>query len=246
MRILFNLKANWPAPPNIHALTTTRLEGFSHAPYDKNNFGLHVGDNASDVLKNRQQLKTLLELPGDPQWLSQTHSTTCVIVENEANREADAAISRSETSVLAVMTADCLPLTLCNTKGNEIAVIHAGWRGLVHGIIENTIEKMLSKPSEILAWIGPAICAKCFEVGEEVYLTYQKRYPFTNLAFIKKGDKWLADLPLLAELLFRHLGVDKVYPSRACTMENEKTWYSYRKNAQTGRMATLIWMKNKN
>lgn len=244
MTILYNLKANWPAPGNIHALTTTRKHGFSLAPYDQNNLALHVGDNESLVLQNRQQLKELLSLPSEPIWLNQTHSTDCVVVENDAHREADAAITRSPLHALAIMTADCLPITLCTVQGNEIAAIHAGWRGLVHGIIERTVDKMQSPASEILAWIGPAICSRCFEVGNDVYLTYMKNYPFVEIAFTQKQDKWLADLPLLAELVLNHSGVNKVYQSRACTMENEQTYYSYRKKAQTGRMATLIWMNN--
>jgi YfiH family protein len=244
MTILYNLKANWPAPSNIYALTTTRLNGFSQVPYNENNFGLHVGDSEINVLKNRQQLQELLALPNEPAWLSQTHSTTCVVIENESNREADAAVTRCKTQTLAVMTADCLPITLCNMQGNEIAVIHAGWRGLVHGIIEQTLTRMQSNSSQILAWIGPAICSRCFEVGDEVYLTYIKQYPFVRAAFQKqRNNKWLANLALLAELVFNHLGVNQVYHSNQCTMENEQEYYSYRKNAQTGRMVTLIWMK---
>ena len=198
-----NLYANWPAPSNVSALTTLRTEGFSQAPFDSNNFGLHVGDDKVYVLANRQLLKTGLSLPNEPEWLEQIHSTLCVVVESETNRLADAAITRSSHHALAIMAADCLPILLCNQQGTEIAAIHAGWRGLVNGIVSNTVNKMRSSPAELMAWIGPAICQSCYEVGSEVLEISQRQYPFAPSAFLPKGDKWLANLPLLAELILK-------------------------------------------
>lgn len=236
--------ANWPAPSNITALSTTRLSGFSVTPYDKNNLGYHVGDNPDHVSKNRSQLKELLQLTTEPAWLEQTHSTTCIIPEHEDSRNADAAITRCATHPLVILTADCLPITLCNKQGNEIAAIHAGWKGLFNGIIENTLSKMNSDASDLLAWIGPAICQKCYETGEEVYQAFTEKYPLSANAFQPTKTKWLANLPKIAELVFNLHGVTSVYQSDLCTFELKKEFYSYRREAQTGRIGTLIWFND--
>lgn len=236
--------AHWAAPKNITALSTTRFSGFSHAPYDSNNLGLGIGDNDQHVLQNRLQVTELLSLPGEPQWLRQTHSTNCVVVEEDANRDADAAITRSKKHPLAILTADCLPIMLCDIQGTELAAIHAGWRGLVGGIIENTLAKMHSKPSNLLAWIGPAICKKCYEVGDEVYESFAKKHPLTKEAFKPIDSKWLANLSLIAEMVLHAQGINSVYQSELCTFESENELYSYRKHSQTGRIGTLIWFND--
>ncbi|EHL29145.1 peptidoglycan editing factor PgeF [Legionella drancourtii] len=236
--------ANWPAPKNICALSTTRLSGFSQTPYNFNNLGLGIGDNDQHVLQNRQQLVEQLQLPGEPQWLRQTHSTHCVLVEEESNRDADASITRSSTHPLVILTADCLPIVLCNRQGTEIAAIHAGWRGLVNGIVENTLAKMRSKASELLAWIGPAICQQCYEVGDEVYQTFTSKYPESKLAFTSVNAKWRANLPKIAEMVLNLQSVNAVYQSELCTFESESELYSYRRTSQTGRIGTLIWIND--
>lgn len=235
------LTANWQKPANISAITTTRLSGASIAPFDNNNLGLHVGDNPSHVQMNRQQLITSLSLPNEPVWLEQTHSNHCIIAEEDPNRTADAAITRSYDHPLVIMTADCLPIVLCNQAGTEIAAIHAGWRGLLNGIIENTLEKMHSPPQTLLAWIGPAICHACYQTGADVRKAYIERYPFTNDTFYTKHDQWHANLPKLAQLILEAAKVSSIYQSNVCTFEQENRFYSYRKQAQTGRIATLIW-----
>ncbi|KTC78353.1 peptidoglycan editing factor PgeF [Legionella brunensis] len=240
------LYANWPAPSNVSGLTTLRHSGFSKPPFDKNNLALHVGDDSGDVLLNRQQLKTELELTKEPAWLEQIHSTLCVLVEEEANRTADAAITRTPRQPLAILTADCLPILLCNQEGNEIAAIHAGWRGLVNGIVENTLNKMQSPPTQLMAWIGPAICQSCFEVGEEVLQAYENRYPLSSKDFYRKGEKWHGNLPKLAEHILNNSGISAVFQSNVCTFEQNNDFYSYRRTSQTGRMATLIWFNEKN
>lgn len=235
------LIANWPAPANISALTTTRLKGASLPPFDKNNLALHVDDNPLHVEQNRTDLIRDLSLPQAPAWLHQTHSNHCVIVENDSNRDADAAITRSIHHPLAIMTADCLPILLCNKQGTEIAAIHAGWRGLLNGIVENTINKMNSPANNLISWIGPAICHRCYQTGNDVMDAYIKRYPFTTSAFYKAESRLHADLPKLAELILTNLGVSSTHQSQACTFEQENEFFSYRKRAQTGRIATLIW-----
>ena len=229
--------ANWPAPKNIHAFTTTCENGYSKAPYASNNLALHVGDNEADVLKNRRELIRSLSLPNEPAWLEQTHSTDAVIVENETNRTADAAITRIKQQPLVIMTADCLPILLCNREGTEIAAIHAGWRGLLNGIVENTLKKMQTPSANLLAWIGPAICQQCYKTSSEVKEAYLKQYPFTTGAF----DDLQANLPKLAELILNSAGVLSIFQSNACTFELKNKFYSYRRQSQTGRIATIIW-----
>ena len=212
-----DLMANWPAPPNISALTTTRLMGASPVPYDGNNLALHVGDQDEFVQRNRNELAKRLSLPCQPAWLNQTHTNHCVIVEDDPERHADASITRSTTQPLA------------------------GWRGLLNGIISNTINKMHAPAETLMAWIGPAICQRCYETGTEVHDAYISHYPFTHDAFHHSASGVHADLPKLAELILNASGVNAVYQSEACTFELEKKFYSYRRQAQTGRMATLIW-----
>lgn len=238
------LIANWPAPSHIQALTTTRLQGVSASPYD-NNLAFHVDDNHADVHTNRATLRQKLALPDEPLWLEQTHSNHCIVAGKHTDCKADAAVAyRSETTKpLAIMTADCLPITLCNQAGTEIAAIHAGWRGLVNGIIENTVQKMSSNPDSLLAWIGPAICGNCYEIGEEVKQAYVTRYPFTTIAFQQQGSSYYADLPKIASLVLNQCGILAVYHAQVCSFEESTRFYSYRREKQTGRMATLIWFK---
>lgn len=239
-----NLYANWTAPSNIHALTTTRTAGKSLSPYDHNNLALHVGDNEQNVIENRTALVKTLSLSQEPIWLEQTHTNRCVVVEEDSNRAVDAAITRIQSLPLAIMTADCLPIVLCNRAGTEIAAIHAGWRGLVNGIVENTLAKMHSHPDTLLAWIGPAICHKCYEVGNEVKEAYTSKYPYTEKTFQFHGAKLHANLPIMAELILKEQGISAVFQSVACSFELENEFYSYRRAAQTGRMATLIWIQD--
>lgn len=241
-----NLIANWPAPTNIRALTTTRKSGYSQSPYANNNVGLHVNDNPDHVRANRDAIKKWLELPNEPIWLDQTHTNRCVLVEDESvDRQADAAVTRDNQFPLAIMTADCLPIVLCNRQGTEIAAIHAGWRGLANGIIENTVATMLSTPESCLAWIGPAICEACYQTGDEVLQTFSSQYSFADKAFNYHNSHLHANLPIMAELILQSLGIANVSQSKACTYELNEQFYSYRREPQTGRMATLIWIQDK-
>lgn len=236
------LKANWPAPSTITAFTSQRFGGVSLAPYDSLNLGLHVGDLQQQVLDNRQRLQQQFQLPDPPHWLVQTHSTRCVRIESDNNRQADAAVTSRPGNVLAIMTADCLPILLCNETATEIAAIHAGWRGLVYGVIEETLAKMQSPPEQIMAWIGPAICASCYEVGDNVRDEACKRYSFASNRFQARQGQWLANLPALAQEVMQQLGILAVYQSNACTFEEKNNYFSYRREAQTGRIASLIWI----
>lgn len=238
------LEAQWPAPPSIRAVTTTRIGGVSQADYSAMNLAAHVGDDAQHVAENRQILRDTLHLPNEPIWLEQTHSTRCVEVDSPVcDRNADAAITRQKQQVLAIMTADCLPIVLCDQQGTEIAAIHAGWRGLAEGIVDNTVALLHSNPAQCLAWIGPAICGKCYATGSEVLDQFISRYPFAIQAFTQIEQQWYADLPKIATLILMELGIGTIHPSHVCTFETNSQFYSYRRTAQTGRIATLIWFQ---
>lgn len=241
MIILSILTPDWPAPRTIRAATTLRYPGASLAPYDGNNMGLHVGDDLQHVLANRRALTDELNLPGEPEWLEQTHSTRCVVVEDDDQRQADASVTRSRDRVLAIMTADCLPILFCNRQGTEIAAIHAGWRGLVNGIIDNSLDTMHSQTTDLIAWVGPAICGSCYEVGNDVRDACVRHYPFGETCFKPHAQKWLLDLPGLAALVLKKRGIHDVFLSQQCTFEDKNAYYSYRREAQTGRIATLVW-----
>ncbi len=237
-----NIKlAHWPAPKNIKAACTMRHQGHSQGPYACNNLALHVNDDPAAVLKNREQLREDLQLLSEPLWLNQTHSTHCIIAEETTTRDADAAISRSAAYPLAILTADCLPIVLCSRHGDEIAAIHAGWRGLYQGIVENTLSKMRNNPNDLMAWIGPAISQAHYEVGAEVYDSFTNKIAASAQAFQAEGEKWMANLAQIAELILHNHGVEAVYQSGLCTFELKNDFYSYRRAAQTGRIATLIW-----
>ncbi len=237
------IHAQWPAPPNIRAITTTRLGGVSQADFADWNLAAHVGDDPEHVATNRRILRESLQLPSEPIWLEQTHTTHCVEVDAPFDANADAAITRQKNHVLAIMTADCLPIMLCDQQGTEIAAIHAGWRGLAMGIVDNTVAKMHSAPSQCMAWIGPAICGRCYATGSEVLDQFVSRYPYAAQAFTQIENQWFADLPQMATLILQNLGIQAVYPSHLCTFESNSQFFSYRRAAQTGRIASLIWFQ---
>lgn len=239
-----HITAQWPAPTNIRAVTTTRFGGVSQAGFSTFNLAAHVGDNPQHVMANRQALRETLHLPNEPIWLEQTHSTRCVNVDIPGfDRNADAAITRQSQQVLAIMTADCLPILLCDQQGTEIAAIHAGWRGLAQGILDNTLAQMQASREQCLAWIGPAICGQCYATGAEVLDQFTERYPFAPQAFVQKEQQWYADLPKMATLILENFGIHAVFPSQLCTFESNSQFYSYRRTAQTGRIVTLIWLQ---
>lgn len=235
------LLPDWPAPANIHAATTLRTGGVSSGAYASLNMALHVGDNPDQVQQNRQILKTMLGLPAEPVWLEQIHSDRVVRpVNNRSLEPADAGYTDEAGVVLAVMTADCLPLLVCSADGGQVAAIHAGWRGLLAGIIGNTVGLFGHK--ELMVWLGPAIGPDCFEVGAEVRDAFLQKSPQSVNAFIPgKNGKWLANIYQLARNELAALGITCVYGGNFCTVSDHRRFYSYRRKNITGRMATLIW-----
>ena len=235
---------DWPAPPSVRALQTTRMGGVSLSPYDSLNLGTHVGDQALAVASNRQRLSPFV--PSEPVWLEQVHGTRVVRADHAGCLpRADAAISHTPHTVCAVMTADCLPILFCDETGTVVGVAHAGWRGLAAGVIESTVEAMQVAPRAILAWLGPAIGARSFEVGAEVRAQFVEDDHEAANAFVPVPDnsgKYLADLCGLARRRLTRLGIDRVYGGDFCTYSDSRRFYSYRRDGVTGRMATLIWL----
>lgn len=236
---------NWPVLPHIKAYSTTRYGGFSQNPYNSFNLAQHVGDDPQSVIKNRKLLADTLHLPNEPLWLEQVHRTDVAVVTNNHSNTtcADAIYTREFNQVCVVLTADCLPVLLCNQAGTEIAAVHAGWRGLAQGILEATIQHFRSPHSEIMVWLAPAISATAFEVGQEVYDVFVNFLPQAQFAFTAtRSNHWLADLYLLAQQRLKHIGITKIYGGNFCTYCDKDQFYSYRRDKVTGRMAHLIWM----
>ena len=234
---------DWPAPANVHAAVTTRRGGVSLPPYDSLNLGDHVGDDPVSVAENRIQLREALNLPEEPRWLSQIHGTDAVDAEvSSLGCEADASYTEKTGVVCAVLTADCLPVLLCDESGQHIAAVHAGWRGLLNGVIERAISEMQAQ-GEILAWLGPAIGPKAFEVGDEVREAFLAVDIEAGKAFAPSPDgRWLADIYLLARQRLQAVGVNGIYGGDFCTFTDAERFYSYRRDGKTGRMASLIWL----
>jgi len=237
--------ANWPAPKNIKAFTTTREGGVSKLPFSSNNLGDHVGDSPNNVKTNRDLLAK--QLPSPPIWLNQTHSTNVYRIENSSIDHTiintDASFTQLEKTVCCVMTADCLPIVITNKQGNAIAATHAGWRGLADGIIEKTVEQFQDKPEDLLVWFGPAIGPKAFEVGRDVYDQFVNQDACFADAFTNFGDKYLANIYQLATIRLNNIGITSIYGGQYCSYSQESLFYSYRRDGQTGRMATVIWME---
>lgn len=234
---------DWPAPANVKALQTTRKGGASVAPYASLNLGIHVGDNPLVVNRNRMLLSPLL--PSEPVWLNQVHGVT---VENADHAgclpQADASVSSHSGSVCVVMTADCLPVLLCDERGTVVGAAHAGWRGLCDGVIEKTVQAMNVPASSLLTWLGPAIGPAAFEVGDEVRAAFVAQQPQAAAAFVAGAeDKWLADIFLLARLRLQALGITRIYGGGVCTHSDAERFYSYRRDGVTGRMGTFVWLK---
>ncbi|WP_298393159.1 peptidoglycan editing factor PgeF [uncultured Azonexus sp.] len=233
---------DWPAPANVRALQTLRDGGCSPTPWGSFNLGDHVGDDAARVAANRVRLRA--ELPGEPCWLRQVHGVEVVdVAQVAAGTEADAAYATQAGRVCVVMTADCLPVLFCNRQGTVVAAAHAGWRGLLAGVLENTLAAMHCPPGEVMAWLGPAIGPDNFEVGDEVRSAFVAHDAAAGEAFRPQaGGKWLADLYALARRRLNAAGVVAIHGGGLCTVADAGRFFSYRRDGVTGRMASLIWL----
>jgi hypothetical protein len=233
---------DWPAPPAVRALVTTRAGGASRGPFAALNLGTRVGDDPAAVEHNREILRS--RLPADPVWLQQVHGTAVVDAESAgALPRADGAVARTRHSVCAVLTADCVPVLLAHRSGGVVGIAHAGWRGLSGGVIAAVLARMAVPPGEVSAWLGPGIGPQAYEVGRDVYDAFVVPDPALAAAFAPRGaGKFLADLYALARRRLAVAGVTAVYGGGFCTCTDSARFYSYRREKTTGRFASLIWI----
>ncbi len=235
------IRAEWPAPADIVAGTTTRIGGVSGGAYASMNLGDHVGDDPACVAENRQRFVAGCGLDAEPDWLTQVHGTAVRVAGDAAPIEADAAIAREPGTTVAVLTADCLPILLCADSGDEIAAIHAGWRGLAAGIVGATLAHVRTPPGRLLAWFGPAISQPAFEVGGEVRAAFLAGDAGAEACFLpNERGRWQADLYALTRRQLEAAGVGAVYGGDLCTVGDSERFFSYRRDGQCGRMATFI------
>jgi YfiH family protein len=240
------LAADWPAPPGVRALTTLRgPAGGSAPPFDRFDLGLRNGDDADAVRANRELLARGLGLPSAPCWLRQVHGPRVVVDPDPAREpEADAAVARAPGKVLAILTADCLPVVLASADGTVVAAAHAGWRGLAAGVLEATVLAMAAPPATLLAWLGPAAGPGAYEVGADVRDAFVARDEAAAVAFAPtRPGHWRVDLYRLARqrLVGAGLAPDAIHGGGLCTISDPARFYSHRRDQRTGRMATLAW-----
>jgi YfiH family protein len=234
------IRPDWPAPATVRAFTTTRGGGFSRGAWHSLNLGWHCGDDGTHVSENHKLLERLL--PSSPQWLRQVHGIT--VVEHpggvDGEVEGDALLTRCSGRACAVLTADCLPVFLCNDAADCVAVAHAGWRGLAGGVLQATAAAMKEAPENIMAWLGPAIGPAVYEVGEDVIQAFDDG---ASHCFVKRGDRWLFDLHGAARFILGQAGIERIYGGDFCTFSDADRFFSFRRDGMTGRMASVIWLE---
>jgi polyphenol oxidase len=233
---------DWPAPAGVKALQTTRTGGVSTGVYASLNLGDHVKDDPQHVARNRRSLSPFL--PTEPVWLQQVHGIRVIDAAAASCLEtADASFTTRSDVVCVTMTADCLPVLLCDEAGTAVAAIHAGWRSLCDGVIEATVNSMPVKAERLLAWLGPAIGPDAFEVGGEVRSQFMAQDAQAETAFRAHGEKWLGDLYSIARQRLNRLGIQRIYGGGRCTYNEDYTFFSFRRDGDTGRMASMIWLE---
>jgi YfiH family protein len=252
------LEADWQAPPGVRALATTRFGlGVSRPPFDDFNLGLRNGDDPDAALENRRRLEAALRLPSPPRWLRQVHGTEVARFPSPivggggapapgegSEPTADAAATATPGTVLAILTADCLPVVFAARDGSEIAVAHAGWRGLAAGVLEATVAAMESQAHELIAWMGPAAGPDAYEIGQEVFDAFVSRDARAGIAFAAtRPGHWNVDLSALAKLRLADVGIVDVHGGGLCTMSDPGRFFSHRRDQRTGRMAPLAWIE---
>jgi len=241
---------DWPAPPQVHAAISTRQgPGISASPFERFNLGLRSGDMADAVATNRGALQQSLGLPAAPRWLHQVHGINVAELgplPSPHEPQADAAVSHIPGTVLAILTADCLPVLFCADDGSEIGAAHAGWRGLVAGVLEATLTQLHSPRERLLAWLGPCIGAASYEVGEEVRAAFVEHDATAAACFVPtRPGHWLCDLAGLARQRLASAGVTRIYGGGFDTLADQR-FYSYRRDGgDSGRFASLIWLEQR-
>jgi YfiH family protein len=240
------IPADWPAPENVVAGTTLRTGGVSEGKFHSLNLAAHVGDDPVTVTENRRRFRMKCALPGGPAWLNQVHGSRVVTGPSaQMQPEADAVLAREQGIVCAVLTADCLPVLFTTEDGSEVAAAHAGWRGICAGILEETVAAFAAPPSQILAWLGPAISQPAFEVGAEVREQFMKKGEAAAAHFSENDrGRWQADLYGLAALRLANCDVTRVYGGGRCTHTEKDLFFSYRRDGRCGRMASFIFRRD--
>ncbi len=240
------LNAEWPVPAWVRAGCTSLHSGFSSPPYTGLNLAKHVGDEHDTVERNRVLLQSELQLPGAPLWLEQVHGNRIIdSADWFTGIRADASVTRERDIVCAILSADCLPLLLCNEEGSQIAALHLGWRGICSTLLEQAISSFGARTEDIRAWIGPHIHSRHYEVGEEVREICEQAISGTDHAFtFSAKGKWRMSLSALVRQQLLKLGISMAYTCNLCTFEEEDRFYSYRRQKITGRIASLIWMES--
>lgn len=237
------LAPGWTVPARVRAAMTTRTGGASAGPYASFNLATHVGDDPAAVVENRRRLRRALDLPAEPAWLQQVHGTGVAVLPAAKQVAADAAVTFTRGHVCAVLVADCLPVFLAGRAGDRVGIAHAGWRGLAAGVVEATVAAFACKPGELVAWLGPSIGPRAFEVGPEVRDAFLAQDAGAAAAFHPgRPGRWLADLPGLARRRLAAAGVTAVSGGDICTHADAARFYSFRRDGATGRMAALAWL----
>lgn len=244
MTELLGFQPDWPAPPGVRSFISYRSGGLSQGPYASNNLGHHVGDDPDAVRENRERLRRHLGID-EPVWLNQVHGTRIVRAEAVGHLpEADGSTTQERGRVCAVLSADCLPVLLCDSAGTQVAAVHCGWRGLAEGILAQAIAEFASPASELLAYLGPAIGPRRYEVGAEVRdaLARSVDYDAFSKPVADKPNHFLVDLYAVARAQLHSAGLTAIYGGGRCTFDEEEHFFSYRRDGVTGRMASLIWL----
>jgi YfiH family protein len=243
------LVPDWLAPANVHAAVVQRdFPGVSLPPFDRCNLGARCGDDPAAVAANRASLARTLGLPHAPRWLAQVHGTRVVRFDDTTLADdepaADAAVTSAPGVVLAILTADCLPVLLAARDGREVAAAHAGWRGLAAGVLEATVAAMRTAPADLVAWLGPAAGPQAYEIGAEVRDAFLAHDPAAEVAFVAtRPGHWRVDLYALARQRLAAAGVTAVSGGDRCTISEPRHYFSHRRDACTGRLASLVWME---
>lgn len=235
---------DWPVPPCVRALSIWRGGGVSRGPFASLNLGAHVGDDPDAVASNRRAVRDAAGLPAEPEWLRQVHGTGVADLDSGApDAPADAAIARRWGRVAVILTADCLPVLIAAEDGTAVAAAHAGWRGLAAGVLEATVRALGVPPQRLLAWIGPGIGRKHYEVGPEVRAAFATQGSAAEWAFRPNArGRYLADLPALARDRLEALGIERIGATADCTYSDANRYFSHRRDGHCGRQATLIWL----
>ncbi|MDX1695444.1 MAG: peptidoglycan editing factor PgeF [Ketobacteraceae bacterium] len=244
------LTPDWPAPASVKALVTTRLGHLSKAPFDGFNTAAHVGDDPDSVALCRRFFLQQTEARQPAQWLEQVHGTDVVEARpGQAEVTADGCFTRQTDMICTLHTADCLPVFFCDGEGEQVALAHAGWRGLAEGILERTLETFACPPRNLICWLGPAISQRHFEVGPEVRRRFYESQPVPESAIIpsgrvsEQGEHYLADLYQLARARLLHAGVTRISGGDFCTFSDPR-FFSYRRANPTGRLLSAIWIQS--